>query len=196
MIVFDAVRQIQTTDEILQLVLSIDETIGNIVDGLILGDGEFALGGIKGIPRKKLGLLAQAVLKFAEGRQQTRAIRLDFSTFAAKAELDGVPVAFGELLDDVVRSAERGKAEKLGEVGEVLVREERNVAHEFVDDVGLGGVQGLGVVANVLGGVEGAKREAVEEVASREKASDGTDGEAGAGSQEVVDVADLRDGVS
>ncbi len=44
----------------------------------------------------------------------------------------------------------------LAEGGEVGVGEERGMADELVDDVGLGGVEGAGRVADVLGAAEGA----------------------------------------
>ena len=185
-------RQIKTINKVSQLGLSIDKTVSNIVDRLVLGDGELALASIIWVPVQELGLVGQAVLKLSEGRKETSTVGADLTVFTAETEFHGVPVALGELIDDLVRGAQRGKTEELGEVGEVLVSEEGNVSHQFVDDIGFGGVEGSGVVADVLSGEEGAEGETVEEVASREETSDGADGEASAGHQEVVDVTELR----
>lgn len=63
----------------------------------------------------------------------------------------------GELLDEVVRSAEGGEPDLLAELGEGWVREEWDVAQELVADVGFWGVEGSAVVSDVLGAVEDAE---------------------------------------
>jgi len=68
----------------------------------------------------------------------------------------------------------------------------RTVAHEFVDDVRLGRVQGLGVVPQVLGAEEGPERQAVQEVPARQQAGHRSEGKAGAALQEARNVFLLR----
>ena len=85
------------------------------------------------------------------------------------AELDGEPVAGGQLLDVVVAGAQAGQANLLAELGKGGVSEERDVAEELVTDVGLGGVHGGAVVPDVLGGVEHAEGQARQEVSGGEK---------------------------
>lgn len=66
------------------------------------------------------------------------------------------------------------------------------MAHELVHDVGLRGVQRLGVVPDVLGAKEGAEREAVQEVPAREQARHGTQRESRPALQEARKVFLLR----
>lgn len=67
------------------------------------------------------------VLEFSEGGEQARAVRLDAAlarslAVAHEAELDRVPVAGREALHVLVARAQRGQADLLREVREVLVR--------------------------------------------------------------------------
>ena len=85
----------------------------------------------------------------------------------------------GQLLDELVALAEGGEPDLLGELGEGGVGEQRDVADQLVDDVRLGGVHRLGGVADVLGGVEHAEREAGQEVPRAETTGHGAELEAG-----------------
>lgn len=87
----------------------------------------------------------------------------------------------GELLDELVRGAEGGESDLLGELGEGGVGEEGDVADELVADVRLGGVHGHGGVADVLGGVEDAEGQPGQEVAGREQPGHRAKSEAGGG---------------
>ena len=85
------------------------------------------------------------------------------------AELDGEPVAGGQLLDVVVAGAQAGQANLLAELGKGGVSKERDVAEEFVTDVRLRCVHRGAVVSDVLGGVEHPEGEPGQEVSGGEK---------------------------
>jgi len=68
------------------------------------------------------------------------------------------------------------------------------MAKELVTDIGLRGVERLGVVANVLGRMEDTESEAVQKVAGGQKTHDGTQGESGAVLEELGDAVELRNG--
>jgi len=61
----------------------------------------------------------------------------------------------------------------LRELGEVVVGEHGSMPHKLVDNVGLGGVEGGGVVADVLGAVENFECQTVEELALGEQSTYG-----------------------
>lgn len=119
-------------------------------------------------------------LQFAVAGEQAGAKGLHAAALLAQAKLDREPVAGGQLLDVLVRGAQTGQADLLTEARKGRIGKERRMAHQLVADVRLGRVLGLGVVANVLGGVEDAKGQAGEKVPRAEQAGGGAQAEASA----------------
>ena len=109
------------------------------------------------------------------------------------AELDGEPVAGGQLLDVLVGGAQGGEPDLLGELGEGRVGEERHVTKQLVAHVWLRSVVGARVVPDVLGGVEDPEGEACQEVPGGEEAGHGAQGEPGDAAEEVGDGLQLGD---
>ena len=76
--------------------LCILEAVSDIVDGLVLGDGVLLLAGDRRLKLPDFRLARQAVFQLPEGRQKAGSVGLDLAVLAAKAELDGEPVALGK----------------------------------------------------------------------------------------------------
>ncbi len=78
---------------------------------------------------------------------------------------------YGGYLNDVfVGGAKRGEADHLRELGELRVGEERHVAEQLVDTVGLGRVQRRRAVSDVLCALEDAEGQAGQEVPCAQQA--------------------------
>ena len=82
-----------------------------------------------------------------------------------------------KFLNEFIRRAQRCQSNLLGELSEGGVSKKRDMTDQLVDHIRLWSVEGLGAVADVLGGVEHAESEAGQEVARREQASYGPEGE-------------------
>ena len=99
----------------------------------------------------ELWLVSDAVLELAHRAEDTRTVGFLMAILKAHAEFDSEPVDRSKLLDVELARTERSKTDFLAEVREVLVSEHGRVTHQLMDDVGLWGVERLGVVPNVLG---------------------------------------------
>mmetsp|Transcript_80806 Transcript_80806/g.227511 ORF Transcript_80806/g.227511 Transcript_80806/m.227511 type:complete len:278 (-) Transcript_80806:553-1386(-) len=110
-----------------------------------------------------------------------------------EAELDSEPVDARQAGDGLVGGPQGRQADLLRELREVGVGEQRHVSDQLVADVGLGGVEWVAAVADVLRAAECAERQGVEEVASREQSADRSQTKAGLGRQVLADVIQLRD---
>ena len=151
------------------LLLSVLETLRDVVERLVLGDRILLHSSFLRLKAPELRLARQTPFQLPEGGEQAGPVGLQFSLLPGDPELDGEPVAGGQLLDVVVAGAQAGQANLLAELGKGGVSEERDVAEELVTDVGLGGVHGGAVVPDVLGGVEHAEGQARQEVSGGEK---------------------------
>ena len=117
------------------LLLGVLEALGDVVEGLVLGDGVLGHSGLLGLEVPELRLPGQAPLQLPEGGQEPGPVSLELPVLPRDAELDGEPVAGGQLLNVVIRGAERGQADLLTELGEGGVSEQRHVTQELVTDV-------------------------------------------------------------
>ena len=160
---------------------------------LVFSDGVLLPSRLLWLEGPQLWLAGEAPFQLPEGGEESRAVRLQLPVLPGDAELHGEPVAGGQLLDVLVARAQGGQPDLLAELGEGGVREEGDVAEELVADVGLGGVVGVLVVADVLGGVEHPEGEAGEEVPGGEEAGHGAQGEPGDAAEEVGDGLQLGD---
>lgn len=82
-------------------------------------------------------------MQFPKAREKTGAERLYFAFLLAKAKLNGEPIAGGQLFNILVRGAQAGEANLLGEAGKAWVSKQRRMAKELVANVRLGCVHGL-----------------------------------------------------
>ena len=115
--------------------LGVLEALGDVVEGLVLGDGVLGHPGLLGLEVPELGFPGQAPLQLSEGGQEPGPVGLELPVLPSDAELDGEPVAGGQLLNVVIGGAERGQADLLAELGEGGVSEQRHVTQELVTDV-------------------------------------------------------------
>ena len=135
----------------------------------MLGDGILLDSSFLRLKAAELRLARQTPLQLPEGREQAGTVGLQFSLLPGDPELDGEPVAGGQLLDVVVAGAQAGQANLLAELGKGWVSKERDVAEQFMTDVWLWSVHGGTVVPDVLRGVEHSERQAGQEVSGGEK---------------------------
>ena len=117
------------------LLLGVLEALGDVVEGLVLGDGVLGHPGLLRLEVPELGLPGQAPLQLSERGQEPGPVSLELPVLSRDAELDGEPVAGGQLLNVVIGGAERGQADLLTELGEGGVSEQRHVTQELVTDV-------------------------------------------------------------
>ena len=73
--------------------LGILETICDIVDGLILGDGVCLFTGDRRLELSNLRLAGQAVFQLSKRGEKPGTVGLDITILAAQTKLDGEPVA-------------------------------------------------------------------------------------------------------
>jgi hypothetical protein len=141
-------------------------------------------------------LHAAELLDLAVRREDPRAVGAQLAVLPDDAELDREPEHVGEELQrGVGLDPLRGPPGQLVERGEVGVGERVRVPDDLVDQVGLGRVQRLGGVADVLGRVELPRAERGEELAQRNEAGRRHVRPAGQRRQARGDLVELRDAV-
>ena len=86
--------------------------------------------------------------------------------------------------------------EGLGGIGEPGQGERRGVPDDLVDEVGLGGVEGLRAVAQEAGREEGPPTERLEEASGRDESLHGLEAKAGGREGSGVQVLELRDRIA
>ena len=149
--------------------LSVLETLRDVVERLVLSDGIFLDSSLLRLKAAELRLARQTPLQLPEGGEQAGTEGLQLALLPGDAELDGEPVAGGELLDVVIAGAQAGQANLLAELGEGGVSKEGDVAQQLVADVRLGCVHRGAVVSDVLGGVEHPECQPGQEVSGGEQ---------------------------
>ena len=90
--------------------LSVLETLSDVVERLVLGDGIFLDSSFLRLKAAELRFARQTPLQLPEGGEQAGTEGLQLALLPGDAELDGEPVAGGELLDVVVAGAQAGQA--------------------------------------------------------------------------------------
>lgn len=99
----------------------------------------------------------------------------------------------GQALHLAIAGHDGGLAQQAVELGDGGVDQGGGVADQLVHHVGLGGVQGPAVVADVLGAQEGLLAQVAHEGAGADQAGDGLHAEAAGGLQAGVEALELGD---
>ena len=149
--------------------LGVLEALRDVVEWLVLSDGILLDSSLLGFEAPKLRFARETPLQLSEGREQSCTISLQFSLLPRDPELDGEPVAGGQLLDEVVTGAQAGQSYLLTELSEGGVSKERDVSEELMTDVRFRSVHGGAVVPDVLGGVEHSEGQPSQEVPGGEQ---------------------------
>ena len=146
------------------LLLGVLEALRDVIEGLVLCDGVLRHPSLLRLEVPELRLPGQTPLQLPEGGQEPGPVGLKLPVLPRDAELDGEPVAGGQLLYVVIRGAERGQTDLLTELGKGGVSEQGHVTQELVTDIlnsdneslgslgslGQGNVTGSGVYMGVL----------------------------------------------
>ena len=77
----------------------------------------------------------EAPLQLSKRGEKTGAVSLQLPVLSGDAELDGEPVAGGQLLDVLVGGAQGGEPDLLGELGEGRVGEERHMTKQLMTNI-------------------------------------------------------------
>jgi len=192
-IVTDREGAIHRVGELTNSHLRILEGLGHKVHWLILCDWILLLCNLGRLEGSDLGLVTQAVFELTKRGKQTSTISTDLIPLTTDTKLNREPVDRCKPFNVLIRCTKRGKTNLLGKVCEIWVGKQGNMAEQFMADIGFRGVQGLGVMTDILGRVEDTESEAIQEITTSQKTHDGAQRKASAILQEPGDIIQLRD---
>lgn len=133
------------------------KAVGDKVDWLVFGDRILLKAGDGRIEFFYLRLIGEAVLELSKARQQSGSVSFKLAMLTAHSILDCEPEARRQPFDEVVGCAERSQSDFLRELCEGGIGEERRMTEQLVHDIGLGCVERLAGVSDVLSRVEAAE---------------------------------------
>ena len=101
----------------------------------MLGDGVLRHPSLLRLEVPELRLPGQTPLQLPKGGQEPGPVGLELPVLSRDSELDSEPVAGSQLLNVVIRGAERGQADLLTELGKGGVSKQGHVTKELVTDI-------------------------------------------------------------
>lgn len=118
-----------------QLLFCILKTLRDVVNRLVFRDRVLLHAGLLRLEGPHFRLVREAVLKLSVGAEESCPARLYLTVLATQSEFHGEPVASGQLFDVLIRSAQGSKSDLLRELSKARVRQERDMAQDFVADI-------------------------------------------------------------